>query len=84
MKKVSWQITGMSCAACSARIEKVLNRTNGIDQATVNLTAAKAYISYDPKLIDEDAICRRIEQLGFGVQRQQTEQIGRASCRERV
>ncbi|MBO7668922.1 MAG: copper-translocating P-type ATPase [Firmicutes bacterium] len=73
MKKVSWQITGMSCAACSARIEKVLNRTDGIDQATVNLTAAKAYISYDPKLIDEDAICRRIEQLGFGVQRQQAE-----------
>ena len=73
MKKVSWQITGMSCAACSARIEKVLNRTAGIDQATVNLTAAKAYISYDPKVIDEDAICRRIEQLGFGVQRQQVE-----------
>lgn len=73
MKKVSWQITGMSCAACSARIEKVLNRTQGVDQATVNLTAAKAYISYDPKLIDEDAICRRIEQLGFGVQRQQAE-----------
>lgn len=73
MKKVSWQITGMSCAACSARIEKVLNRTQGIDQAVVNLTAAKAYICYDPKLIDEDAICRRIEQLGFGVQRQQAE-----------
>ncbi|MBR5429209.1 MAG: copper-translocating P-type ATPase [Firmicutes bacterium] len=71
MKKVTWQITGMSCAACSARIEKVLNRTAGIDQATVNLTAAKAYITYDPKQIDEDAICRRIEQLGFGVQRQQ-------------
>ena len=73
MKKVSWQITGMSCAACSARIEKVLNRTAGIEQATVNLTAAKAYISYDPKIIDEDAICRRIEQLGFGVQKQQAE-----------
>ena len=73
MKKVSWQITGMSCAACSARIEKVLNRTAGIEQATVNLTAAKAYISYDPKVIDEDAICRRIEQLGFGVQKQQAE-----------
>lgn len=73
VKKVSWQITGMSCAACSARIEKVLNRTAGVDQATVNLTAAKAYITYDPKQIDEDAICRRIEQLGFGVQRQQAE-----------
>lgn len=74
MKKVTWQITGMSCAACSARIEKVLNRTSGVEQATVNLTAAKAYISYDPKLIDEDGLSRRIQQLGFGVERQQAEQ----------
>lgn len=73
MKKVSWQITGMSCAACSARIEKVLGRTDGVEQATVNLTAAKAYITYDPKLIDEDALCHRIEQLGYGVLRQQAE-----------
>ncbi len=67
MKKVAWQIQGMSCAACSARIERSLSRTEGVLAVTVNLTAAKAYISYDQRLISEAQLRAKIEKLGFNL-----------------
>ena len=35
LKESTIQITGMTCAACSARIEKVLNKMDGVEQATI-------------------------------------------------
>ncbi|MUV39149.1 Cu(+) exporting ATPase [Lentibacillus sp. JNUCC-1] len=59
-------VTGMTCAACSARIEKVLNKMDGVS-AEVNLTTEKATIDYNPEQTDIDAISSRIEKLGYGV-----------------
>ena len=72
VKETSMQITGMTCAACSSRIEKVLNKMDGIDQATVNLALEKSSIQYDPTKLTEEAIAQKIESLGYGVV---TEQI---------
>ncbi len=41
-------ITGMSCAACAARIEKGLGSVEGVSQATVNFAAEKATVFFDP------------------------------------
>ncbi|WP_080839114.1 heavy metal translocating P-type ATPase [Cohnella massiliensis] len=59
-------ITGMTCAACSTRIEKALRRMDGIEQVSVNLALAQALIQYEPKQTKLKAIYGRIEQLGYG------------------
>ena len=44
-----FQITGMTCAACATRIEKGLNKMDGVEEATVNL-ALKKLVKYDPNI----------------------------------
>ncbi|QQD84819.1 heavy metal translocating P-type ATPase [Jeotgalicoccus sp. ATCC 8456] len=58
-------ITGMTCAACSNRIEKVLNKTSGVENATVNLTTENAMIEYNPNMIDEKGLIDKIGNLGY-------------------
>src|SRR5690625_1806150 len=65
MEKSELDVMGMTCAACSSRIEKVLNKQEGIKEATVNLTTENATIEYNPGLIDEKAIIDRIKKLGY-------------------
>ncbi|MDU2065399.1 MAG: heavy metal translocating P-type ATPase [Sporomusaceae bacterium] len=65
-KKIELSITGMHCAACSTRIEKVVSRLPGVAQATVNLVAEKATIEYDENQISLETIQAKIEKLGFG------------------
>ncbi|MDO5707683.1 MAG: heavy metal translocating P-type ATPase [Andreesenia angusta] len=65
MNKVKLDITGMHCAACSARIEKVLNRNKNVNSAVVNLATAKAIVEYNDQ-IDISDIISAIEGLGFG------------------
>lgn len=66
MKKQLLDITGMSCSACSSRIEKVVNRMQGVEQMSVNLLKNNAHVTFDESVIDEKAIIARIEKLGFG------------------
>lgn len=66
MKKELLDITGMSCSACSSRIEKVVGRMQGVEQISVNLLTNNAHISFDESVVDEAAIIARIEKLGFG------------------
>lgn len=66
MKKQLLDITGMSCSACSSRIEKVVSRMQGVEQMSVNLLKNNAHVSFDESVVDEKAIIARIEKLGFG------------------
>lgn len=66
MRKVFLDITGMSCSACSSRIEKVVDRMEGVEEITVNLLTNKAQVNYDEGKLDNTAIIARIEKLGFG------------------
>lgn len=65
MDKTELDIFGMTCAACSTRVEKVLNKQEGIKQATVNLTTETAAIEYNPGLIDTKAIIDKIKNVGY-------------------
>ncbi len=64
MKKVIWGIKGMTCAACSARLEKVLNKQESVE-AAINLLSEKASISFDPEKISGERLKEIIEQAGF-------------------
>jgi len=61
-------ITGMTCAACSARIERVLRATEGVLSADVNLAAETAQIVYDPALTRTQDLRQLIDDAGFGSQ----------------
>lgn len=66
MRKELLDITGMSCSACSSRIEKVVNKMQGVEQMSVNLLKNNAHVTFDESVVDEKAIIARIEKLGFG------------------
>lgn len=72
MTQLQLDITGMTCAACSSRVEKVLNRLEGVE-AQVNLTTEKATISYDEQVIEPNEIIHTIEKLGYGVAEEKAE-----------
>lgn len=67
MKHVHLQITGMTCAACSARIEKVLAKMEGVKEVNVNLATETSAISFDPNLLSANDLREKIEKIGYGV-----------------
>lgn len=64
-EKQELDITGMTCAACSNRIEKVLNKMDGVQNATVNLTTEQALIEFYPSTTNTDQLIQRIHKLGY-------------------
>lgn len=65
MKKVVISITGMSCAACAAKINKKLNTEKGVVSATVNYAVANAYIEFDENVTNERVLSKIIKTLGY-------------------
>lgn len=63
----NYQITGMTCSACAGRIERTLNKLNGIDKANVNFAAEKLYVSYNDKNITENEIVSAIKKAGYNI-----------------
>ena len=74
IKKETLEISGMSCAACSARIEKKLNKLEGVTKAAVNLAAEKAVIEYDSSRLKVSQLIKTVEALGY-----KAEQVEEAS-----
>ena len=72
-----FDITGMTCAACSNRIEKVLNKQPAIQNATVNLSTEVATVDYYPGNMDESDIIARIKKLGYDATLKSEEQSSR-------
>jgi heavy metal translocating P-type ATPase len=64
--KQKFDITGMSCAACSARIEKDVSKLNGLDQVSVNLLSNSMTVSYDPQKLSQSDIIKAVEDAGYG------------------
>ena len=65
-EKVDLPITGMTCAACAARIEKSLNRTDGVRKASVNLATSRARIEYDPAATGIKQLAATVKDVGYG------------------
>ncbi|MFC5405940.1 heavy metal translocating P-type ATPase [Cohnella soli] len=65
-EQASLFITGMTCAACANRIEKGLNKLDGVSQATVNLALETAQVQFRSEAVSVDDLIRKVEQLGYG------------------
>ncbi len=57
-------IEGMTCASCASRIEKKLNRLDGVE-ASVNFATEKATVRFDPSLVTADALVASVEAAGY-------------------
>ncbi|MDR2784778.1 MAG: heavy metal translocating P-type ATPase [Treponema sp.] len=64
---VTIPIGGMTCAACSARVEKALRKLEGIESASVNLATEKAAVVYNPQVLRLSAIKEAVEKAGYQV-----------------
>src|SRR5699024_11004180 len=64
-EKTDLDVFGMTCAACSTRSEKVLNKKDGVKHETVNLKTESAKIEYNPGLVDVKSLIDKIKNVGY-------------------
>lgn len=57
-------VTGMTCTSCSARVERKLNKLDGV-QASVNFSTESASVEYDPETVDEDTLIQTVRNAGY-------------------
>src|SRR5207245_412603 len=70
-ERVELALEGMTCASCAARIERKLNKLDGVG-ATVNFATERAAVAYDPDAVDLGLLIRTVEQTGYGASLSQT------------
>ena len=64
--KLNIPVTGMTCAACQARVQRVLEKTPGVDEAAVSLMTNTATVRFDPGVVDASTLVERIRSTGYG------------------
>lgn len=63
--KETYPVLGMACASCVRKIETVLNKTDGVNEATVNFATEKVTIEYDNDKLNLDEIKKIIKSIGY-------------------
>ena len=66
MMTEQFAVTGMTCAACSAHVEKAVSRLSGVQSAPVNLMLGSMTVTYDEKAVTEGAIIAAVKAAGYG------------------
>jgi len=66
--KVTIPVSGMTCAACSGRVQRALEKESGVASAAVNLMTRNATVSYDPAVTTPDRIVETIRNTGYGAE----------------
>ena len=61
-----FDVTGMTCSACSAHVEKSIGKLEGVSSAQVNLLANQMKVEYDEKALTSDQIIKAVEAAGYG------------------
>ena len=62
-------VTGMTCAACSAHVEKAVGKLDGVQSVGVNLMLGSMVVNYDDRLLSSDRIIAAVTDAGYGAQR---------------
>lgn len=66
MKTQKFDVTGMTCSACSTRVEKNVGKTDGVIEANVNLLTNSMTVKYDESVLNEGSIIKVVEDTGYG------------------
>lgn len=67
MTKEKFTVTGMSCSACSAGVERVTKKLNGVKTAEVSLLGESLTVEYDETLVTREDIFAAVTALGYGI-----------------
>ena len=67
MKTQQYNVSGMSCAACSASVQRVVTRLNGVKSCDVNLITGKMTVTFDEGLVSSADFFRVVQKAGFGI-----------------
>ena len=68
MKQEIYNISGMSCAACSSSVQRVVSRLDGVESCEVNLITGKMTVNFDETKTGEPDFIRVVEKAGFGIE----------------
>jgi len=66
-ERLELPITGMTCATCATRVERRLNRLDGVE-ASVNYATERASVAFDPDRVSPDDLVHAVEQAGYGAE----------------
>lgn len=64
--KEKYNITGMTCSACSSRVEREVGKLDGIKELTVNLLTNSMSVEYDGDKLKSEDIVKTVEKAGYG------------------
>lgn len=70
-EKAEFDISGMTCAACANKIEKRLNKLNGVQTATVNFALESAFVEYNPDEVSIPDMKDAINKLGYRLEQKE-------------
>ena len=83
MKQEEYIISGMSCAACSASVQRVVSRLEGVESCDVNLITGKMTVGYDEKKTGQADFTRVVEKAGFGIRPDTPEEAEKPKAAEK-
>ncbi len=66
IRQIELPITGMTCASCVRNVERALTKTEGVDEASVNLATERASVQFDPQTVSVPQIIERVKNAGYG------------------
>jgi len=67
LKDNTFRVTGMSCSACAAHVQKAVAKMDGVKSADVNLATEKLHVEYDESAVDFNTIQKTVEDAGYGL-----------------
>lgn len=68
LEKVSFPVTGMTCAACQSFIQRTLKGEAGVQDATVNLMLHNATVTFDPRVASTAELVKKVRSTGYGAE----------------
>ena len=67
-ERIDIPVSGMTCAACQARVQRTLSRQPGVHDAAVNLMTRTATVNYDPETASPERLVDAIRSTGYGAE----------------
>ena len=66
MTKGTFQVTGMTCAACQANVARRVGKIDGVSEVDVNLLSGRMQLLYDPEKTNPAVIADAVKGIGYG------------------
>jgi copper-transporting P-type ATPase V len=66
-REIEFDVTGMTCGSCAARVERTLSRQAGVERAAVNLATERAVVAFDPDQVAVEDLVSAVVKAGYGL-----------------